>query len=463
MSSSLALQPQAVSAPGKVFVAGGYLVLDRKYTALVFGLDARIHVEIEPIQTKSGVTLSEIIVRSPQFRDAAWEYGYRLTEGDGGIAVTQLRASHTSSLNKNPFIETALTYALTYISTLQSTPIPPSSISILADQAYYSNPGSPLSPSSRFLNFDVTLPDAHKTGLGSSAALVTAFTAAVLSYYLPKEAFDVDSEKGKSVLHNLSQASHCAAQGKVGSGFDIASAVYGSCLYRRFSPSLLSSLPAPGAASFAAQLRSLVEGDSWDVEIAKAKVKMPRGLRLVMCDVDCGSQTPGMVRTVLKWREQNPELADRIWGELQSGNEAFAAELTRLATEDSGEAGAEKFAKLKGIFEANRKLIREMSKESGVPIEPPQQTKLLDACSAVAGVVGGVVPGAGGYDAIVLLLEDKEEVIGELRKVVEGWKVDGHSEDGVTIGKVGILGVREDMVGVRREDVVIYREWITSS
>jgi phosphomevalonate kinase len=86
------LTPRAVSAPGKVFLAGGYLVLDRKYTALVFGLDARIHVCIEPIQTKSGVTLHEIIVRSPQFKEAVWEYGYRLTEGNGGVCVTQLRA-----------------------------------------------------------------------------------------------------------------------------------------------------------------------------------------------------------------------------------------------------------------------------------------------------------------------------------------------------------------------------------
>lgn len=92
MASNLRLEAKAVSAPGKVFVAGGYLVLDRKYTALVFGLDARIHVEIEPIRTKSGVTLSEIIVKSPQFRGAAWEYGYRLTESDGGITVTQLTA-----------------------------------------------------------------------------------------------------------------------------------------------------------------------------------------------------------------------------------------------------------------------------------------------------------------------------------------------------------------------------------
>lgn len=86
------LQSTAVSAPGKVLLAGGYLVLDRDYTGLVFGLDARIHVCVDPIQTTEGVSLSEIIVRSPQFKEAEWEFGYRLVEGDGGIELTQLRA-----------------------------------------------------------------------------------------------------------------------------------------------------------------------------------------------------------------------------------------------------------------------------------------------------------------------------------------------------------------------------------
>ncbi|KAF2869733.1 ribosomal protein S5 domain 2-type protein [Massariosphaeria phaeospora] len=465
------LTSQATSAPGKVFLAGGYLVLDRAYTALVFGLDARIHVHIEPIRIESGVTLSEIIVRSPQFRGAVWEYGYRLVERDGGIGVTQLRASHDDRIDRNPFIETTLTYALTYISTLHpGTPISPSNISILASSAYYSTPGtavplmsSTTTPSTPFLNFDVPLSAAHKTGLGSSAALVTSFTAALLSHYLSKEEFDLDSEDGLRVLHNLAQAAHCAAQGKVGSGFDIASAVYGSCLYRRFSPSLLSSIPEPCKPSFAPKLRSLIEGDTWDTEIRKAAVQMPAGLRLVMCDVDCGSETPGMVKQVLKWREENSEEANKIWAELQVGNDALAAELTRLATEGTA-SGDGKYAKLRELFQGNRQLIRQMSAASGVPIEPPQQTALLDACSNVPGVIGGVVPGAGGYDAIVVLLEDNDEVITDLKKLLDGWKVEGETgdDDGVQIGKVGIIGVREEMVGVKREDPEAYKQWVTS-
>ena len=81
----------ATSAPGKVLLAGGYLVLERAYTGLVFGLDARIHVLVQPIPTRNGVVLSEIEVISPQFENAVWEYGYRLAEDQGGIHVTQLR------------------------------------------------------------------------------------------------------------------------------------------------------------------------------------------------------------------------------------------------------------------------------------------------------------------------------------------------------------------------------------
>jgi len=84
-------QGTAVSAPGKVMLAGGYLVLDRTYTGLVFGLSARINVIAQEIPTSEGVHLTEIIVNSPQFLEAQWRYGYHLTKEDGGIKVTQLQ------------------------------------------------------------------------------------------------------------------------------------------------------------------------------------------------------------------------------------------------------------------------------------------------------------------------------------------------------------------------------------
>ncbi|CAN9089516.1 unnamed protein product [Alternaria alternata] len=466
-SSDAPLSPKAVSCPAKVLVAGGYLVLDREYTGLVFGLDARIHTVVEPIKTRSGVTINEILVTSPQFREAIWEYGYRSQSEDGGITITQLSVGHEQSIarSRNPFIETALTYALTYIhALLPKTLIQPSSIRILADQAYYSNPGVTRSSNqisqphkvSRFQDFNVSLKEAHKTGLGSSAALVTSFTAAVLGFYLPKDLFDVRTEKGQTILHNLAQASHSHAQGKVGSGFDIASAVFGSCLYKRFSPSLLGNLPQPSSPGFATQLRSLVEGPTWDTEIQKAAIKMPEGLRLVMCDVDCGSETPGMVKKVLAWRAQKPEEAEKIWKELQRGNEALAAELTRLATEVQGD-NASKHDTLRKIIDGNRALIRDMGEKSGVPIEPPQQTRLLDYCSKLDGVVGGVVPGAGGFDAIVLLVEDKEAIIESLKTSLAEYK------DPEAIGRVGVIGVREEMVGVKEEELSLYKEWEAAS
>lgn len=80
----------AVSAPGKVLLAGGYLVLDRAYTGLVFGLSARVNVVASEITTVAGVQLTEIVVESPQFLSAGWRYGFHLTGDDGGIGVTEL-------------------------------------------------------------------------------------------------------------------------------------------------------------------------------------------------------------------------------------------------------------------------------------------------------------------------------------------------------------------------------------
>ena len=91
--------------------------------------------------------------------------------------------------SRNKFVETSLAYALTYVSTVEHCNIGPASITILADSDYYSHPGASssdvASPLGRFVDFDVPLHHAHKTGLGSSAALVTPLTAAVVAHFVP--------------------------------------------------------------------------------------------------------------------------------------------------------------------------------------------------------------------------------------------------------------------------------------
>ncbi|KAI9800308.1 MAG: phosphomevalonate kinase [Piccolia ochrophora] len=474
----------ALSAPGKVLLAGGYLVLDRNYTGLVFGLDARIHACVQDLPTRTGVSLSEIIVRSPQFDEAEWRYGYRLADNGGGIEVTQLTDSSVSSV-RNPFVETALAYALSYVKSREVPEIGPSVVTILADNDYYSPTGADTSDprlESRFRSFGVPIHRAHKTGLGSSAAVVTALVAAILSYYLSTNDLDLANVTGRIKLHNLAQTAHCAAQGKVGSGFDIAAAVFGSCVYRRFSASILEKLGGLGTPKFAARLKSLVDDNgkpsAWDTEITPG-VRLPRGLRLAMCDVDCGSQSVSMAKGVLAWRKEKSTEANEIWSQLQRENDKLQIALERLHKMQQSHVkqydevlqristkGAPLNEVWDGIYSelcssiaAIRASIQRMSLASDVPIEPPSQTKLLDACSGLPGVIGGLVPGAGGYDAVVLLLVDRSDIIESLQNLLRHWRVNTEDAGGVRAGQVRMLGVREELQGLRAEEVD-YRPWI---
>ncbi len=377
------------------------------------------------------------------------------------LVLAEINSHSTSTQSRNKFVETALAYALSYVSAHSDTKIGSTSITIVADTDYYSHPGStPGTVPTRFIDFHVPLTEAHKTGLGSSAALVTAFVAAVLAHYLDEKMLQLHSDSGRRRLHNLAQAAHCAAQGKVGSGFDVAAAVYGSCVYRRFSPSILEELGEPGSPQFSQRLTRVVDesdaSNTWDMQIDKAAARLPRGLRLVMCDVDCGSESVGMAKKVLAWRKENPDEAALLWATLQKGNDELAEELLRLAqgiTTDSRD-----YKNLSDTILTIRSLIREMSAKAEVPIEPKVQTDLLDACCRISGLVGGVVPGAGGFDAIVLLVEN--DALPSLQQFLDTYKTTAESDSGPVIGKVRLLGVKQDFEGLRSEDIKTYADWI---
>lgn len=138
---------------------------------------------------------------------------------------------------------------------------------------------------------------------------------------------------------------HSEAQKKIGSGFDVASAVFGSCTYKRFSKEIFRPLQPRIGLDWTKRLVEIVRNDTlWDYEVNKdGKVTIPRGLRLIMCDVDHGSQTPKMVSGVSAWRDSNPEAAAVLWGKLQDANDQLTNRLKGLSEGQSDPGYAGKF------------------------------------------------------------------------------------------------------------------------
>lgn len=390
-----------VSAPGKVLLAGGYLVLDPTYSGLVVATSSRFYCIIRPSPFSSSRLSTNsssggISVRAGQFPEDVSTWRYSVSATEHGLEVTG------EGEGKNKFVEITVRNALTVV--VESLAASGGAMAeaaknvvnkiqadgggleivVLADNDFYSQRESvrdlprvnrqsvnlqltamslpPLISSLDALPSFNPLPRAihltNKTGLGSSAALVTSLTAALLSHFgivsiptSPSPTFTSSpctststSPAGQTLsgdfdlIHNLAQFSHCLAQGKVGSGFDISSAVYGSHLYRRFSPKVLAPLMEQSSSSSSVPLLPALDRSKWDHQTTP--FALPKGLRLMLADVDAGTDTPSFVGKVLKWREANKVEADELWGSLGRANDGLGELLRELAAK-SGEEGYE--------------------------------------------------------------------------------------------------------------------------
>jgi phosphomevalonate kinase len=257
-----------VSAPGKVLLAGGYLVLDPAYSGLVIATSSRFYsiVQTRP-STPPHDSRPNIVVRSPQFEDAVWTY----TAGCDDSSQIKVQPIDADS-GRNKFVEIALQKTLSLIEAMKGE-IKPSQffdgtnqleIVIAGDNDFYSQRRAvstcsliefpsilidcvsqlealslPASMSSLeqiepFAHQQTPISKVHKTGLGSSAALITSLATALMRHFRLSPSLDL--------IHNMAQYVHCFAQGKVGSGFDVCSAVKGSQVYTRFDERVLRGL-----------------------------------------------------------------------------------------------------------------------------------------------------------------------------------------------------------------------------
>ncbi|KAJ3340372.1 phosphomevalonate kinase [Gonapodya sp. JEL0774] len=574
-----------VTAPGKVLVVGGYLVLSPEHSGLVLSTTSRFYAVARTCRPPAprvpagpgaaarraaaaaaaalGLGTPEvptvlshdaprtITIMSPQFEDGLWRYTVKRTVN--GLWSLE---SALDFQTPNKFVELALRLALPVAERYGGDRFNPGldtglEVTIVGHNDFYSQRGQLLqrglsltSDSLRrlppFHETNSTIPHVAKTGLGSSAAMITSLVAALLSHLgavdLPTNDPQASSPlptatkkssstaptslstsppplSGPSALalvHNLAQIVHCAAQGKVGSGFDVSAAVYGGQEYTRFHPNGVEEVLAASDAgtvtadTLVATVDPVLSKKIWSSTVIP--FRLPPHTYLVLADIAGGSNTPSLVSRVQAWRRADPETSKKIWNDLDVHNMNVIKgwrELVGLSTRDpkgygeavellEGKRGEEwttlastrnppnpsltAFATLRTTHLEIRSILRRVSALADVPIEPPQQTRLLDATAAAPGVVMCGVPGAGGFDAVFAITVGKRE---EVEMVWRGWRDVGQDEgeNGNAIGNVSAKGTgkgsisaesrqassgivpivcpllaEEGSVGVRRED-----------
>ena len=449
------LEPRAFSTPGKALIIGGYLVLDPRYKAFVLALSARMHAVVKA-SSKPDIPGVYLKVKSSQFNNNQWNYKVSRQNGFVPLEINDLT---------NPFVEQVIFNVFNYFSpeTMKFNYI---EIDIFSDPAFHSTEGSKRK-SNQFKSFNFhnkDINEVNKTGLGSSAGLVTVLTAALCYVVMDGNDLNLSDSRHLKMIHNLSQVSHCQAQGKIGSGFDVAAATYGSIIYQRFQPAIIADLPVMeinDVNKYHDALKSLIDDVDW--HITCEPVKLPPKLKIIMGDVHSGSETVKLVSTVQKWYAENLPRSHEIYEEINRNN--IVAVNTLIKLYHVSEEKPEYYNKmiddlnhdknddpdikvLAESIERIRELFRTITKESGAAIEPLEQTQLLNACLELRGVIGGVVPGAGGRDAISLIMTENTDI----KKITEG---------NPSFKNVTWMDVKQEQAGLREEKVEFYEDLVS--
>ncbi|CAA6669610.1 unnamed protein product [Spirodela intermedia] len=477
------------SAPGKVLITGGYLILEKPNAGIVLSTNARFYAIVRPlceeIKPESWAwAWTDVKLTSPQL---SREATYKLSLKHATLQCTSSRDS------VNPFVEQAVQYSVAAAqaihtdedkkNTLNNLLLQGIDIKILGCNDFYSYRdqieahGLPLIPETlsklppfSSITFNVTgsngaisgetcKPEVAKTGLGSSAAMTTSVVAALLQYL---RVVDLQLSSKRTVVgnvayldldlvHLIAQCAHCIAQGKVGSGFDVSSAVYGSQRYVRFSPSVLSPAQIFGGNQLHSAVIDVMK-EKWDHE--RTPFSLPPLMELLLGEPGTGgSSTPSMVKSVETWKrlKEANSIVEEQFKALsllaESQWEVYRDIIVRCSglthnqwaeqiTDEHQKAVVKSLLGARDAFLQIRSFMRQMGEAASVPIEPESQTRLLDATMKIEGVLLAGVPGAGGFDAVfAITLGDTNS------RVIQTW---------TSLGVLPLL-VKEDPRGVSLE------------
>jgi phosphomevalonate kinase len=371
-------------APGKILWIGGYAVLERPCVSYVTTVDAFIEAEVERLAGE------EVRIIAPEINRS----------GKGSVDPATGKVSMDCS-RELELARTAADVACSYISSKK--------VRVRGFELRTKSAGA--------FSYKVRSGKVSKSGLGSSAAVSVAVVNAIL------KAFGIHYKLDEA--HKLAQIAHSLANGKVGSGFDVAAASYGSIIYTRYSAGLIEGIG--DRDGFGRKLSGMVEME-WDYAIEP--LQLPARFNIAFASFkDRGMETNAAVGSVSSYKRDNPGSYSKLIKEMDIYDRAAVDSLRRMR---SGESAERDFC---AAFEKGREVSKKLGEASGVEIEPDECTELIEE-SKENGALVAKLPGAGGRDAIAALS------VGEKNhsKLIDFWK--GRKE-------LEVIDIGSDNKGVR--------------
>lgn len=205
-------------------------------------------------------------------------------------------------------------------------------------------------------------------------------------------------------IHLLSQIANILAQNKIGSGFDISTAIYGSQIFQKFPENMISSK----FLNLVNEMKefNFIREEFTEImknfkEFEKKIRKIPEiDFKAFMMDFSTGSDTRILVGKVKEYLKIENEIVFNFY--------KISNEMTKTLL-DFFESG-HKIENQEKIHEKNknyRNILKNLGINSKVEIEPDILTIILDLAmnSNKNNIFYCICPGAGGYDAACFLVE----------------------------------------------------------
>ena len=417
-------------SPGKSLLSGGYLILDKTKRGLVINIDTYITCEsYYSMKEKSNENENYFLLLNIYSEYLKQNFNYIVSmdfNNDNELKIFE-KNNKDNKWIKNCVISSLLIYLSQYnysndlFNSKNQIEI---NINIKSDYRFYSY--SPDNISQKI-----------KTGLGSSSAFINSLTSNLILTYdkiLNKKVYpknivikNLDNNDIKAIILGSCLLSNNLSQNKIGSCFDIISSLFGSQIFKQTQQNIFLNSPFYLNVENISKINNLLEylKSTYipNILFLNENNKYLHN-KIYFISIEIGSDTRIFVKKVLEYannKKKDKLYDDDFFTQLNEINE----KIINAFFNDSNLNNS----LIKELCIEYRTILRKISEDSKVDIEPTILTPLLDNLIKLDNIIYAICPGAGGYDSIIIMAKEKineSEMIKNINNIISDFNSKNH-------------------------------------